>query len=115
MNITDCIVAREVAMHHQDPALTATQAPPVGTPPLTAVVPVAPKTGSHAVGIAVPVTGAAHEDPALSVQYALDQASQRWVATIVDEASGEIITTVPSAQVLHLLASLRRPSLDVHA
>ena len=79
-------------------------------------MPVAPRTGSQTVGIAVPVTGAgATPDPALSVQYALDQASQRWVATIVDEASGEIITTVPSAQVLHLLASFRRPSLDLRA
>jgi hypothetical protein len=106
-------------MHQHETSLSGTESRPAGTPPLTAVVPVAPRAASHEVGIAVPVGGepAPPEAPtaALSVQYALDQASQRWVATIVDEASGQIITTVPSAQVLHLLASLRAPSLDVHA
>jgi hypothetical protein len=106
-------------MHQHETSLSGTDPRPVGTPPLTAVVPVAPRTGSHEVGIAVPVADgrppAETPAPSLSVQYALDQASQRWVATIVDEASGQIITTVPSPQVLHVLASLRRPALDVHA
>jgi hypothetical protein len=105
-------------MHTEDTVLAGTEARPTGTPALTAVVPVAPRSSSDPVkpaGIAVPVAPAEPGEPSLSVHYALDQATHRWVASILDVSSGEVVCTVPSTQVLHLIAALRSPPLDLHA
>jgi hypothetical protein len=104
-------------MHTEDTVLAGTDARP-SAPPLTAVVPVAPKAPADATspgGISLPVVGSEPGAPGLSVHYALDQATQRWVASILDARSGEVVCTVPSTQVLHLIASLRQPPLDLHA
>jgi hypothetical protein len=112
----DCI-AKEVAMHTEETAIDGTNARPTGTPALTAIVPLA-RAGSstpRSDSIALPVVGTSQDERALSVGYELDVVTHRWVASIVDERSGEVIRTVPSTQVLHQLAALRRPSLDLHA
>jgi uncharacterized FlaG/YvyC family protein len=49
------------------------------------------------------------------VRYELDVVTHRWVASIMDDSSGEVVRTVPSTRVLHQLAALRRPSLDLRA
>ncbi len=49
------------------------------------------------------------------MRYELDVVTHRWVASIMDDTSGEVVRTVPSTQVLHQLAALRRPPLDVRA
>jgi hypothetical protein len=105
-------------MHTEQTARAGTEARPDGTPPLTAVVPLAPKAaGDHASAsaISLPVVGNAPVGPSVSVHYALDQATHRWVASIIDAGSGEVVCTVPSTQLLHVLASLRQPLRDVRA
>jgi hypothetical protein len=105
-------------MHTEETVLAGTDARPPGAPPLTAVVPVVPKTPADPASpgaITLPVVGSEPDEPGLSVHYALDQASQRWVASILDARSGEVVCTVPSTQVLHLIAALRRSPLDVRA
>ena len=49
------------------------------------------------------------------MHYELDPVTHRWVASILDDNSGEVVRTVPSTQVLHQLAALRRPGFDVRA
>ena len=61
------------------------------------------------------VAGTADDECSLSVRYELDAVTHRWVASIMDDASGEVVRTVPSKQILHQLAALRRPPLDVRA
>ena len=63
----------------------------------------------------LPVTGSGADERSLSVRYELDVVTHRWVASIVDDSSGEVVRTVPSTRVLHQLAALRRPSLDLRA
>jgi hypothetical protein len=92
----------------------------VGVHPLTPIVPLAraappAPAGPDKASFALPVTGGAADERALSVRYELDAVTHRWVASIVDDDSGEVVRTVPSKQVLHQLAALRRPSLDLHA
>ncbi|MEO9174695.1 MAG: hypothetical protein ABI317_04205 [Gaiellales bacterium] len=105
-------------MHTEDTVLAGTEARPGGTPTLTAVVPVAPRaTGRQpaTAAVALAVASAEPGEPALSVHYALDQATHRWVASILDVRSGEVVCTVPSTQVLHMIASLRNPPVDLRA
>jgi hypothetical protein len=97
-------VAAVGAAGHADPAQRPTAIVPLERPG-------DPSGGPHAV----PVTGTASPGRDLAVQYALDRDAQRWVATLVDQATGEIITTVPSPQVRHLLAELRHTPIDLHA
>jgi hypothetical protein len=104
-------------MHTEDTVLAGTDPRPDGPLALTAVVPVAPRTPADPAkppAIALPVVAEPGE-PSLSVHYALDQATHRWVASILDVRSGEVVCTVPSTQVLHMIASLRNPPLDLHA
>jgi hypothetical protein len=113
-------IAKEVAMHTEHTALAGTNAPSGGAPGLTTVVPLARPYGA---GIAasgqnsfeLPVTGSGADERSLSVRYELDVVTHRWVASIVDDTSGEVVRTVPSTRVLHQLAALRRPSLDLRA
>ena len=106
-------------MHTEDTVLAGSDARPAAAPPLTAIVPVAASTPADQTGsgtaITLPVVGAEPGQPELSVHYALDQSTQRWVASILDARSGEVVCTVPSTQVLHLIASLRQPPLDLRA
>jgi hypothetical protein len=107
-------------MHTEDTLLAGTNARRADTPALTAVVPLAPpevnpeKPGQPG-SIELAVTGTGPDDRSLSVQYQLDPVTHRWVASIMDDSSGEVVRTVPSTQVLHQLAALRRPGLDVRA
>ncbi len=104
-------------MHTEDTVLAGPDARP-SSPPLTPVVPVAPTAPADANApgaITLPVVASEPGTPGLSVHYALDPATQRWVASILDARSGEVVCTVPSTQVLHLIASLRQPPLDLHA
>jgi hypothetical protein len=104
-------------MHTEDTVLAGTDPRPDGPPALTAVVPVSPRTRvdpANPAAISLPVASEPGE-PSLSVHYALDQTTQRWVASILDVRSGEVVCTVPSTQVLHMIASLRNPPLDLRA
>jgi hypothetical protein len=104
-------------MHTEDTVLAGTDPRPDGPPALTAVVPVAPRAKvdpAKPAAISLPVASAPGE-PSLSVHYALDQTTQRWVASILDVRSGEVVCTVPSTQVLHMIASLRNPPIDLRA
>jgi hypothetical protein len=104
-------------MHTEDTVLAGTDPRPDGPPALTAVVPVSPRAKpdpAKPAAISLPVVSEPGE-PSLSVHYALDQTTQRWVASILDVRSGEVVCTVPSTQVLHMIASLRNPPLDLRA
>jgi hypothetical protein len=108
-------------MHTEDTLVDGPNTRPSGAPALTAIVPLArdasPLGSANARGdsIALPVVGTSQDDRALSVEYKRDPVTHRWIASILDERSGEVVRTVPSTQVLHQLAALRRPSLDVRA
>jgi hypothetical protein len=97
--------------------LAGTVGGPPGPPALTVVVPHAPAASGEraAQSLALPIVSAEPNERALSVHYRLDQVTHRWVASIMDDHSGEVVRTVPSTQVLHQLAALRRPPLDLHA
>jgi hypothetical protein len=104
-------------MHTEDTVLAGTDPRPDGPSALTAIVPASPRTPADPAkppAIALPVVSEPGE-PSLSVHYALDQATHRWVASILDVRSGEVVCTVPSTQVLHMIASLRNPPLDLRA
>jgi len=101
-------------MHAEDTAL----APSTAVPALTPVVPLArpePADTAKPDSFELSVTGAAADERALSVRYELDTVTHRWIASIMDDSSGEVVRTVPSTQILHQLAALRRPPLDVRA
>lgn len=101
-------------MHAEDTALARSTA----VPALTAVVPVArpePSDSTRTNSFELAVTGTADDERSLSVRYELDAVTHRWVASIMDDTSGEVVRTVPSTQILHQLAALRRPPLDVRA
>jgi hypothetical protein len=101
-------------MHAEDTALARSTA----VPALTAVVPLAPPASpdvESSNSFALAVSGTADDERSLSVRYELDAVTHRWVASIMDDASGEVVRTVPSTQILHQLAALRRPPLDVRA
>jgi hypothetical protein len=104
-------------MHTQETAFAQGTAHPVGTPALTAIVPLAKSdpTSARSSSFALPVTGGGADERALSVRYELDVVTHRWIASIMDDDTGEVVRTVPSTQVLHQLAALRRPPLDLHA
>lgn len=107
-------------MHTEDTPLTGTKERLAETPALTAVVPLAqsqPKgaTTERSRSIELAVAGAGADERSLSVHYELDPVTHRWVASILDDNSGEVVRTVPSTQVLHQLAALRRPGFDVRA
>jgi hypothetical protein len=107
-------------MHTEDTALAGTKTRLAETPPLTAVVPVARPEAEQATSdrpraIELAVTGAGAGERSLSVHYELDPVTHRWIASILDDSSGEVVRTVPSTQVLHQLAALRRPGFDVRA
>jgi hypothetical protein len=113
-------IAKEVAMHTEDTALAGTGARSSGTPALTAIVPLArpqssAPSGSRASSFELAVAGSGDDERALSVRYELDVVTHRWIASIMDDRTGEVVQTVPSTRVLHQLAALRRPVLDVHA
>jgi hypothetical protein len=113
-------IAKEAAMHTQDTALARSTARPGGTPALTALVPLArpEEPGASAArssSFELAVTGGGVDERALSVRYELDVVTHRWIASIMDDHTGEVVRTVPSRQVLHQLAALRRPPLDLHA
>src|SRR5450432_1441258 len=107
-------------MHTEDTPLTGTKERLAETPALTAVVPlVRPEpqdpTSERPPSIGLAVTGAGAGERSLSVHYELDPVTHRWIASILDDSSGEVVRTVPSTQVLHQLAALRRPGFDVRA
>lgn len=104
-------------MHTQETALARSTARGEGAPALTAIVPLARPEQPDARGSSfeLAVTGGGADERALSVRYELDVVTHRWVASIMDDSTGEVVRTVPSKQVLHQLAALRRPPLDLHA
>ncbi len=107
-------------MHTEDTALAGTKTRLAETPALTAVVPVSrpepeQATSDRPRSIELAVTGAGATERSLSVHYELDPVTHRWIASILDDSSGEVVRTVPSTQVLHQLAALRRPGFDVRA
>jgi hypothetical protein len=113
-------IAKEVAMHAEHTAVAGTHAPSGAAPGLTTIVPLArPQGGGIAASgqnsFELPVAGSGIDERSLSVRYELDVVTHRWVASIMDDRSGEVVRTVPSTRVLHQLAALRRPSLDLHA
>jgi hypothetical protein len=113
-------IAKEAAMHAEDTAtaLAASQARSRGAQALTAIVPLArPQAADAGAGTSfeLPVAGRGADERALSVRYELDVVTHRWVASIMDDTTGEVVRTVPSRQVLHQLAALRHPSVDLRA
>jgi hypothetical protein len=107
-------------MHTEDTALAGTKARLAETPGLTAVVPLAQSEPKGAMtersrSVELAVAGAGADERSLSVHYELDPVTHRWIASILDDNSGEVVRTVPSTQVLHQLAALRRPGFDVRA
>jgi hypothetical protein len=87
---------------------------------LTAIVPLARPASSDASAgqpnsFELPVTGSGPDERSLSVRYQLDVVTHRWIASVMDDKTGEVVKTVPSKQVLHQLAALRHPSLDLRA
>jgi hypothetical protein len=107
-------------MHADQTSIAASTARPDGAPALTAIAPLAhpgtrDATPAARESLEPPIVGAGADERALSVRYELDVMTHRWVASIVDDDSGEIVRSVPSKQVLHQLAALRRPPLDLHA
>jgi hypothetical protein len=113
-------IAKEVAMHAEHTAVAGTNAPSSGAPGLTTIVPLALPGGAGMAAsgqnsFELPVTGSGADERSLSVRYELDVVTHRWVASIMDDVSGEVVRTVPSTRVLHQLAALRRPSLDLRA
>jgi hypothetical protein len=110
-------IAKEAAMHTQDTALARGTADPSGIPALTTIVPLAQSepTSARSSSFELPVTGGGVDERALSLRYELDVVTHRWIASIMDDITGEVVRSVPSKQVLHQLAALRRPPLDLHA
>jgi hypothetical protein len=113
-------IAKEVAMHAEHTAPAATTARSDGAARLTAIVPlVRPASGdekaAHPNSLELPVTGSGVDERALSVRYELDVVTHRWIASVMDDNTGEVVKTVPSTQVLHQLAALRHPALDLRA
>jgi FlaG protein len=107
-------------MHTEDTASTGTNERLAEPPALTAVVPLERPEPKDAASdrprsIELAVSGASAGERSLSVHYELDPVTHRWVASILDDSSGEVVRTVPSTQVLHQLAALRRPGFDVRA
>jgi uncharacterized FlaG/YvyC family protein len=107
-------------MHAEHPALAAAPDRTGGIPALTTIVPLARRERADATerqpnAFELGVEGSGVDERDLSVRYELDVVTHRWVASIVDDHSGEVVRTVPSTQVLHQLAALRRPPLDTHA
>src|SRR3954447_14027188 len=43
----------------------------------------------------------------VEVRYALDPVANVWVASFLDEKTGEVVKTVPATRVMHQLAELR--------
>jgi hypothetical protein len=107
-------IAKEAAMHTQDTAL-ARHAARAEAPPLTAIVPHERPEQTDGTRFELAVTGGGPDERALSVHYDLDVVTHRWIASIMDDTTGEVVRTVPSTQVLHQLAALRRPPLDLRA
>jgi hypothetical protein len=113
-------IAKEVAMHAEHTAQAGSTARSDGAPPLTAIVPLARLAtpdvkAAHPKSLELPVTGTGHDERSLSVRYELDAITHRWVASVMDDKTGEVVKTVPSTQVLHQLAALRHPALDLRA
>ena len=107
-------------MHAEHTALAGSTVRSDGIPRLTPVVPLArPVTpdpsAPQANSFALPVSGGGADERSLSVRYQLDVVTHRWVASVMDDDTGEVVRTVPSTQVLHQLAALRHPSLDLRA
>ena len=57
------------------------------------------------------------EQRSLSIQYALDDVANIWVAQVLDSESGEVVRTVPSTRLLHQLAEVGHdgPHVDARA
>jgi len=53
----------------------------------------------------------------VEVRYALDPVANVWVASFLDEKTGEVVKTVPATRVMHQLAELRSiwERIDRHA
>lgn len=104
-------------MHTEDTARARSNAHSAGSEPLTAIVPLArpDRPDARSGSLELAVTGSAADERALSVRYELDVVTHRWIASIMDDVTGEVVRTVPSTQVLHQLAALRRPPVDVRA
>lgn len=107
-------------MHAEQTTVTASSVRPDGAHALTTVVPLARPDARGATtaqrgSVDLEVVGGGAGERALSVRYELDVVTHRWVASIVDDDSGEVLRSVPSKQVLHQLAALRRPPTDLHA
>ena len=107
-------------MHAEHTALAGSTVRSDGIPRLTPVVPLArPVTpdpsAPQANSFALPVSGGGADERSLSVRYQLDVVTHRWIASVMDDKTGEVVKTIPSKQVLHQLAALRHPSLDLRA
>jgi len=107
-------------MHTEHTAVAAGSSRSGGVQSLTTIVPLARSkeheaTAATSSSFELPVSGGGAGERALSVRYELDVVTHRWVASIVDDHSGEVVRTVPSTQVLHQLAALRHPSVDLRA
>ena len=107
-------------MHAEHTAPAGSTVRSDGIPRLTPVVPLArhvtpDANAAQPNSFDLPVTGGGDDERALSVRYQLDVVTHRWVASVMDDNTGEVVRTVPSTQVLHQLAALRHPSLDLRA
>jgi hypothetical protein len=71
----------------------------------------------HAGRAASAVPAAAHEQPlppTYEVHYSLDPIAGIWVAHLVDSASGEVLRSVPSTELVHELAACELRHVDAH-
>ena len=66
------------------------------------------RAAAEARGARATLVGPDHRS--LDVRYALDEVTNRWVASVVDSTSGEVVRSVPPTRVLHQLAELGRRS-----
>ena len=76
-----------------------------GAPTLTAIVPLARPALPDArsappKSLELPVTGTAHDERSLSVRYQLDTVTHRWVASVMDDKTGEVVKTTLRGEIV---------------
>src|SRR5437764_2133940 len=102
---TSASTAKEAAVQTQ-PTTDGTDRVDRLAPVATAAAPQDPRRDPGRSAFTVDFTDASpHGD--VEVRYALDPVANVWVASFLDEKTGEVVKTVPATRVMHQLAELR--------
>jgi hypothetical protein len=102
---TSASTAKEAAVQTQ-PTTDLTDRLDRLAPVANAALPQDPKPEHGRSAFTVDFADAApHGD--VEVRYALDPIANVWVASFLDETTGEVVKTVPATRVMHQLAELR--------